>query len=505
MKTTITTLLTAICVSGLLLSAAAQPDNNAAATTDRSTGTTAGADANTAATPDATAAPPDAAQAQPAQDQGAMNGQDATAAQTETAPAENRPITSAVIVPRGNAPEAIASAFAPPAHAIGTNQNDLNMNFNNAPLDMVLNYLSDAAGYIVVQQTRVNGYVTIRGSHITKDVAVDLLNGELNRNNYAAIREDNNVLTIVNKSDAKMSRIPVKMGNNPTNIPNTDEIATWIIPIRFVEARQLVSDLSLFVSPQATVVANEAGNSIVVTDTQANIRHLVQIIQLVDGSAESETEIKVFVLKHASPVDVANELSSIFPSSGGSGSQSPFTFGGGGRGGGGRGGGGGGRGGGGGFGGGPGGGGFGGGANPFAALLGGGGNNPTQQRIQKATQVSAVADSRISAVIVTAPKDLMNEIAGIMEEIDVASTRDQDTYVRQVDNADPQQLAQVLQNMFGSSSTSRGGTSSSSQNSALQQRTQNGVTTMGTTTTSSSMGGSTSSGGRGGGGGASGF
>jgi type II secretory pathway component GspD/PulD (secretin) len=259
------------------------------------------------------------------------------------------------------------------------------------------------------------------------------------------------------------------------------------------------------------VVANEAGNSIVVTDTQANIRHLVQIIQLVDGSAESETEIKVFVLKHASPVDVANELSSIFPSSGGSGSQSPFTFGGGGgRGGGGRGGGGRGGGGGGGFGG-PGGGfggpggGFGGG-NPFAAMLGGGANaDSTQQRIQKATQVSAVADSRIQAVIVTAPKDLMDEIAGIMDEIDVASTRDQEVATIQLQNGDPQQVAQVLQTMFQGNNTSRSGSSSSSsQNSALQQRTQNGVTTMGTTTSSSSTS-SSGSGSRGGGGGSGGF
>ena len=64
MKTTITTLLTAICVSGLLLTAAAQPDNggppdnNAAATTDQSTQPAAGADAG--------ATPPDAAQAPPA-------------------------------------------------------------------------------------------------------------------------------------------------------------------------------------------------------------------------------------------------------------------------------------------------------------------------------------------------------------------------------------------------------------------------------------------------------
>jgi type II secretory pathway component GspD/PulD (secretin) len=506
MKNTITTLLTAICVSGLLLSAAAQPtatpdDNNTAATPDQPAPTPDAADTGNGGGPDAGATAP-AMDAQP--DQTATNQADAAQAQPAgAAQAENQPVTSTVIVPKGNAPETVASGFVPPAQTIGTNSNDLNLNFNNAPLDMVLNYLSDAAGFIIVQQTRVSGVVTITGKHLTQDEAVNLLNSELNRNNYAAIREGR-TLTIVSKSDAKTSRIPVKTGNNPDNIPNNDEIATWIIPIRFVEARQLVSDLSLFVSAQATIVANEAGNSIVVTDTQANIRHLAEIIQAIDNSAEAETEIRVFRLQHASPTDVATELSSIFPSSSSSGNQAPIQFGGGrgtvGRGGGGFGSGG--------FGGGGfGGGGFGGGrGGGLAALLGGGTGttaSSSQQRIQKATQVSAVADSRIQAVIVTAPKDLMEQIAGIMTELDVTSDRDQDVSVIALQNGDPQQVAQVLQNMFGSGTTSRSG--SSSQNSALQQRAQNSTTTMGTTTTSSGIGGSGYGGGGGRGGGGGGF
>jgi type II secretory pathway component GspD/PulD (secretin) len=478
MKTTITTLLTTICVSGLLLSAAGQPANP---TDNNNNATAAGADNNAPAAPDAGAPPADAAQAQPA-----MNGQDATPAQGEAAPTSDQPITSTVIVPRGNAPEALTSAFMPPAQPVSANSNDLNLNFNNASLDLVLNYLSDAAGFVIVLDTRVNGTVTVIGKHLTQDEAVNLLNTQLNKNGYAAIR-DGRILTIVDKNDAKTRNIPVKIGNDPNSIPNNDEIATWIIPIRFVEARQLVSDLSLFVSSQATIVANEAGNSIVVTDTQANIRHLAEIIKAVDDSAESETEIQVFRLQHASPIDVANEISSVFPSSSSSGSQSPIQFGGGrgGRGGGGGGGfGGGGRGGGGGFGGG------------LAALLGGGGGaNPTQQRIQKATQVSAVADSRIQAVIVTAPKDLMDEIASMMEKLDVASDRDQNVATIQLQNGDPQQVAQVLQSMFSSGNTSR--TGSSSQNSALQQRQQTSTTSMSTTTTSSGIGGT---GGGGGGG-----
>ena len=101
-----------------------------------------------------------------------------------------------------------------------------------------------------------------------------------------------------------------------------------------------------------------------------------------------------------------------------------------------------------------------------------------------------MADARIQAVIVTAPKDLMDQIAGMMTDLDVASDRDQGVYVFQMKNGDPQQALQVLQNMFQSSSTSRSGTSSSSsQNSALQQRAANATTTMGTTTTTTGIGG----------------
>jgi len=117
-----------------------------------------------------------------------------------------------------------------------------------------------------------------------------------------------------------------------------------------------------------------------------------------------------------------------------------------------------------------------------------------------------VADARIQAVIVTAPKELMDEIASMMKDLDVASDRDQDVYVFQMKNGDPQQAVTVLQNMFQSSSSSRSGSSSSSQNSLLQQRSQNANTTMGSTSTSSSSSGSSyGGGGRTGGGGGGGF
>lgn len=357
------------------------------------------------------------------------------------------------------------------------------MNFRNAPLEQVLEYLSEAAGFIIVLDAPVKGTVNvISAKPMSQDEAVDFLSSALNKNGLAAIR-DGRTLTIVDRTAAKTRDIPVKVNNDPRMIPKNDEIVTQIIPIRYVEADQLAKDLASFISPQATFVANAAGNSIVMTDTQANIRHMVEIIRAIDSSAEAETEIRVFHLTHASPTDVASALSGVFPSSGGSGgnnNQAPVRFGGG-----------------------P----FGGGGG-FAAMMGGfggrggGGNgggrggsssagsSGQNDRIRRASQVLAVADARTSSVIVTASKDLMSQIAGMVRELDVASPRDQQVHVFRMNNGDPQQAVQVLQNMFQSTSGSRTGAGGTSQNSALMQRQQNNNQTSGGTSGSGTFGNS---------------
>jgi type II secretory pathway component GspD/PulD (secretin) len=125
----------------------------------------------------------------------------------------------------------------------------------------------------------------------------------------------------------------------------------------------------------------------------------------------------------------------------------------------------------------------------MAANAAGNTGNSQNSRVQKQSQVIAVADLRTSSVVVTASKDLMTEIAGMMEQLDVTSTRDQRVFVYHMDNGDPQQALTVLQNMFQNNSTSRSGTSSSSSSSALANReTQNAATIGSSSTTTPSTG-----------------
>jgi general secretion pathway protein D len=363
--------------------------------------------------------------------------------------------------------------------------NGLNLNFRNAPIDLVLEHLSKAAGFIIQLDSSVRGSVSVIGQGLTREEAIDLLNSELNKSGYAAIRRGTRTLRIMDKNTVKSSGSPVRISNDPETIPDNDEMVTQIIPIRFVEASQLVSDISPFVSSQATIIANQAGNSIIITDTQANIRHLVEIIKAIDSSAEDVTEVKVFRLQHADPTEMATLLSGLFPDQ--TTAQSPIRFGRGGRGGGG---------GGGGFGGfgGRGGGGFG----PFAAAFGGGNastGNPQTDRIKKRNQVLAVADARTKSVVVTATRDLMEQITEMVDQLDQPGKMQRMEVIR-INNADPSEVLSVLQDTVGATSSRN---SRNSQVSPFQNRIQQNQNY--NNNSSGTTGARSGAGGRGGGGG----
>jgi len=364
----------------------------------------------------------------------------------------------------------------------------------------VLNYLSDAAGFIIELDTRVSGTVTVFSSHpVNKNDAVTILNSALAKNGYAVIQAGR-ILRVMNKSDA-LHEVPVIIGNDPSEIPQTGDTVTQIIPVRYVSARQLISDLSLLTPPTATVLANDAGNSLIVTDTQQNIHHFAELIKAVDSGAEDVTEVKVFQLKHHDPVEVASLLTQIFTDQGGQngGQSAPIRFGGlgglaaafgGGRGG---------------FGG----GGFGGrggaGLGQFFGNRGqgqGGQQGGNQGSVRPRAKVVAVADQRMQSVLVTAPKDVMAQVEEVVSEVDKESPKVAQVSVVHLENADPAAVLKALQEF----QANNGRSTSSQQNSILTTRANQALSTSSSTgfgTSGSGIGGG--GGGFGGGGGGGGF
>jgi len=306
---------------------------------------------------------------------------------------------------------------------------ELRLNFRNAPLEMVLNYLSEAAGFVIVLDTEVKGKVDVWSNRpVSKDEAVDLLNSMLKKNGYAAIRNAN-TLTIVKRDEAKTRDIPVKKGNDPAEIPKNDEMVTQIIPVRYANAAQMTKDLSpLLPSDSTQMTANESGNALVLTGTQAQIHRMAEIVKALDTTISSISGIHVFPLKYADAKELATAVKDLFapPTTQNQGNnraqQFLNRFAGGGPGG-------------------PGGGGPGGGG-------GGGGGANSNAGAPNGSRVVAIADERTNSLVVSAPEDMMPTIVNLVKEIDVNANDVTELRVFRLKNADPVEMVDVFSQLF---------------------------------------------------------
>ncbi len=309
---------------------------------------------------------------------------------------------------------------------------NLRLNFRGVPLEMVLDYLSDAAGFIIVLDTEVKGKVDVWSNQpLNSDEAVDLLNTVLAKNGYTALR-NGRTLTVISREDANKRDLPVRSGNNPDDIPKTEEMITQIIPVRFINAVQLTRDLQPLIPSTATVASNEGGNAVVVTDTQTNIRRLAEIIRALDTAISSVSAVRVFPLRYADAKTLATVVRDLFQStetSGRGGSQQQVFRGFQGRGG-------------------------GGGGFPGAPGGAGGGQSGGGSSRVAAPRVVAVADERSNSLVVSAPVEQMSLVEELVQQVDTNVEDVTELRVFRLKNSDPQEMATVLADLFPDPSTS---------------------------------------------------
>ena len=175
------------------------------------------------------------------------------------------------VTPPGDTPPANTPVAEATPATTRSGRPGLRFNFRGAPLETVLNYMSEAAGFVIVLETPVRGTIDMWSAQpVSRQEAIQLLNLALNKNGYSASVQGKNLI-VGSKEDAKKRNLPIRTGNDPTEIPETAEMVMQIIPLRHIDATQASRDLATLLPASATITANQDSNSLVVTDTSMNV------------------------------------------------------------------------------------------------------------------------------------------------------------------------------------------------------------------------------------------
>jgi len=188
---------------------------------------------------------------------------------------------------------------APPAKP--TRSEPITLNFVNAEIEGVARAMSAILNQQFVVDPRVKGTMTLYSETplSPRDAYVNFL-ASLRGLGFTVV-EVNGLYKIVPEADAKLQTGTVSIGEAPGR--RGDQVMTQVFRLTHENANNLVPVLRPLISPNNTINANPANNTLVITDYADNLQRLAKIIAALDAPAA--TDIEVIQLQHAVASDIA--------------------------------------------------------------------------------------------------------------------------------------------------------------------------------------------------------
>lgn len=209
--------------------------------------------------------------------------------------AHGLPVRYAVFLP------ALAAALAPPASFA-----DTTLNFVDTEIALVAKALAEATGRTVVVDPRVQGKISLESERPVPDaLALKTFEAALRMRGFVML-DDHGIVKIVPEADAKLQGVPTITGATQ-HPPSGDQVITRVFRLSNQSANNLLPTLRPLVSPNNTISAYAANNSLIVTDYADNIKRIDAVLRAVDGQSEHDTV--VIPLQFSNPTEMAAELS----------------------------------------------------------------------------------------------------------------------------------------------------------------------------------------------------
>jgi len=331
------------------------------------------------------------------------------AAQAAEAPSENAvveapPVPTPADVPQ--APPAPAPSAAPAAPAPSAAPAPappppvsppvyLSMDFTDVELPVLIKFISEQTKKNFIFDERVQGKITIISPRrVTMEEAYDVFLYVLQAKGFTTVSQGNTI-KIVSAREARQDTIQTGVSKDTASA----EFITRLVPLQNLESAEVVPLVTPLVSKDGMVSAFGSSNTLLLIDSRANIDRIVTILSEIDREGPPGV-LRIYPLGFAVAADAVKTLTSIYLES------AP-------------------------------------GAAPSAAAAARA--RSPQIRPSRGVAVKILADTRTNSVIVYAGKEMQDDVADLLNKIDVpASAGSGKINVYYLENADAEEVSKVL-------------------------------------------------------------
>ena len=192
---------------------------------------------------------------------------------------------------------------------------EVSFNFDDADVFSVIQTIfGDVMKVNYVVDPRVKGRVNFRSvAPVAKEDVLSLMEVIL-RLNGVGIVEEGGLYRIIPISDLAKEPASVGIGRETEVIQTTGKAILQIVPLKYIPSTEMIRILTPFLSLNAVVIDVPKSNHIVIVDTDANVKRLVQLVGIFDNENLKQTKPQVFVysVQNSKAKDIASLLQQIF-------------------------------------------------------------------------------------------------------------------------------------------------------------------------------------------------
>lgn len=258
----------------------------------------------------------------------------------------------------------------------------ITLNFQDVDIRALINTVSEITGRNFIVDPRVKGQVTVvSGSPLDADQIYEVFLAVLTVHNFSAV-PSGGVTKIIPNNIVKQEPTPTSYGETPVE---GEEQVTQVYKLKHASVQELVPILRPLLPPTSHFAAHAPSNTLVFTDTRANVRRILDVIGRMD-LPDRGSNVRVVFLDHARATDLVTVLSQL--------------------------------------------------ANNF--------NVPQGEGAQRARQISVQADEATNAVIINAPDSEYQLLQAVVDQLDVERPTQKDIHVMYLEYAKATDLVDIL-------------------------------------------------------------
>ena len=192
---------------------------------------------------------------------------------------------------------------------------EVSFNFDDADVFSVIQTIfGDVLKVNYIVDPSVKGRVNFRSTApVAKEDVMPLMEVILRLNGIGVV-EEGGLYRIVPIADISKEPSPVGVGREADEVEITGKALVQVVPIKYVQSSEMVRVLTPFLSKNAVIIDVPKSNYIIISDTDANVKRLLQLVEIFDSEELKAVtpQVYVYAVQNGKAKDVAALLQQIF-------------------------------------------------------------------------------------------------------------------------------------------------------------------------------------------------